>query len=85
MGLYEPIHGTAPDIAGRGIANPIGSIRSVALMARYSLGLTEKATSVERAVERVLADGYRTADIAAPGVTPVSTAEMGGRIVAALE
>ena len=84
-GLYEPIHGTAPDIAGQGIANPIGSILSVALMARYSLGLTEEAASVERAVEQVLAGGHRTADIAAPGVTPISTVEMGDRIVAALE
>jgi 3-isopropylmalate dehydrogenase len=83
-GLYEPIHGTAPDIAGKGIANPIGSILSVALMARYSLGLTEEAASVERAVEQVLEGGYRTADIAAPGVTPIGTVAMGDLIVEAL-
>ena len=83
-GLYEPIHGTAPDIAGKGIANPLASILSVALMARYSLGLTEEAACVERAVEQALADNYRTADIAPPGTTPVSTEEMGDRVVASL-
>lgn len=84
-GFYEPIHGTAPDIAGRGIANPIGSILSVALLLRYSLGLTEEAASVERAAEQVLEQGYRTADITTPGSTQVGTGEMGDRIVAALE
>jgi 3-isopropylmalate dehydrogenase len=84
-GLHEPVHGSAPDIAGQGIANPIASVLSVAMMARYSLGLTEEAASVERAVERVLAGNHRTADIAAPGSSPVSTAEMGDLIVAALE
>ena len=84
-GLYEPIHGTAPDIAGQGIANPIASVLSVAMMLRYSLGLTEEAASVERAVEQVLAGQYRTADIAAPGTVPVSTGEMGDLITAALE
>lgn len=63
-GMYEPIHGSAPDIAGQGLANPIATILSVALMMRYSLGLTEEAAAVERAVERVLGDGYRTLDIA---------------------
>ena len=84
-GFYEPIHGTAPDIAGEGIANPIASILSVALMARYSLGLTDEAASVERGVEQVLANGYRTADIAAPGSTPTGTEKMGDLIVAAVE
>ncbi|PKB79257.1 MAG: 3-isopropylmalate dehydrogenase [SAR202 cluster bacterium Io17-Chloro-G9] len=84
-GFYEPIHGTAPDIAGKGIANPIGSILSVAMMARYSLGLTEEAAGVERGVEQVLADGYRTADIAVPSSSQVGTEEMGHRILAALE
>lgn len=83
-GLYEPIHGTAPDIAGKGIANPIGSILSVALLLRYSLGLAEEAASVERVVDRALAENYRTADIAAPGINPVSTVAMGDRIAAAL-
>ena len=84
LGLYEPIHGTAPDIAGRGIANPIASILSVAMMARHSLGLTEEAASVERAVDQVLAQDYRTADIAGPSGNSVTTTEMGDRIAAAL-
>ena len=83
-GFYEPIHGTAPDIAGQGIANPVGSILSVALMLRYSLGLTEEAASVERAVEQVLEEGIRTPDIAAEGALKVSTGEMGDRVVTAL-
>ncbi len=84
LGLYEPIHGTAPDIAGQGIANPIGSILSVAMMARYSLGLTKEAASVERAVDQVLANGSRTADIAVAGTKTVSTTEMGDLITAAI-
>jgi 3-isopropylmalate dehydrogenase len=84
QGFYEPIHGTAPDIAGQGIANPVGSILSVALMLRYSLGLTEEAAAVERAVEQVLDQGYRTPDIAAEGTQRVSTTEMGDHIVAAI-
>jgi 3-isopropylmalate dehydrogenase len=84
QGFYEPIHGTAPDIAGQGIANPVGSILSVALMLRYSLGLTEEAAGVERAVEQVLVQGSRTPDIAAEGSQRVSTTEMGDRIAAAL-
>ena len=83
-GLYEPIHGTAPDIAGQGIANPIASILSVAMMVRYSLGLTEEAASIERAVDQVLAQDYRTADIVAPNADSVGTVEMGDRIAAAL-
>ena len=84
-GIYEPIHGTAPDIAGRGIANPIGSILSVAMMVRYSLGLTEEAAAVERAVEQVLGQNVRTADISVAGAESVGTVEMGDRIVAAIE
>ena len=84
-GFYEPIHGSAPDIAGQSIANPIASILSVALMLRYSLGLTEEASGVEKAVAQVLERGYRTADIATPGSSRVSTTEMGDRIVGALE
>ena len=83
-GFYEPIHGTAPDIAGQGIANPVGSILSTALMFRYSLGLTEEAAAVELAVETVLNQGCRTPDIAAPGAQRVSTVEMGRRIVEAI-
>ncbi|PKB59393.1 MAG: 3-isopropylmalate dehydrogenase [SAR202 cluster bacterium Casp-Chloro-G2] len=84
-GLYEPIHGTAPDIAGRGIANPTGSILSVAMMVRYSLGLTEEGAAIELAVDRVLGQNARTADIALPGAGHVSTKEMGDLIVAAIE
>ena len=84
-GFYEPIHGTAPDIAGRAIANPIGSILSVALMLRYSLGLNEEAVTVEKAVDGVLMDGCFTEDIATPGAPRVSTTAMGDRIVTVLE
>ncbi|MEC9013454.1 MAG: isocitrate/isopropylmalate family dehydrogenase, partial [Chloroflexota bacterium] len=84
-GLYEPIHGTAPDIAGKGIANPTGSILSVALMVRYSLGLTEEAAAIELAVDKVLEQGVRTADTVTLGGQQVSTIEMGDRIVAAVE
>ena len=84
-GMYEPIHGTAPDIAGQGIANPIGSILSAAMMVRYSLGLTEEAAAVERAVETVLDQNVRTADISVAGAETVGTVEMGDRIVAAIE
>jgi 3-isopropylmalate dehydrogenase len=84
QGFYEPIHGTAPDIAGKGIANPSGSILSVALMLRYSLGLTEEAACIERAVEEVLDSGVRTADIFVEGTTQVSTVDMGDRVVSAI-
>ena len=84
FGLYEPIHGTAPDIAGQGIANPIASILSTAMLLRYSLGLDEAAALVEDAVSRVLADGYRSGDIAAPGDSVVGTVEMGNIIVSLL-
>ena len=83
-GFYEPIHGTAPDIAGRGIANPCGAILSAALMLRYSLGLTEEAAALERAVQTVLEQGHRTADIAAPGDAPIATAAMGDLIAQAI-
>src|SRR5262249_3360236 len=79
-GLYEPIHGSAPDIAGRGIANPLGTILAAAMLLRHSLELEAEARAVEEAVERVLNQGCRTADIAA-GATPISTEEMGRRIV----
>ncbi len=83
-GLYEPIHGTAPDIAGQGIANPIAAILSVALMLRYSLGLTEEAAVVEQAVEGALDEGLRTPDIAPRPEGATTTTEMGERIVSRL-
>lgn len=81
LGLYEPIHGTAPDIAGRDLANPLAAILSAALLLRYSLGLEEEATMIEAAVDRALAEGYRTADIAEPGAETVGTRAMGDLIV----
>ncbi len=83
-GLYEPIHGSAPDIAGQGIANPLGTILSAAMMFRYSLGSEPAAAMIETAVERVLADGYRTADIYQQGFTRVSTDEMKQQVIARL-
>ncbi len=84
--LYEPVHGSAPDIAGQGKANPIACILSFAMALRYSFDLGEEATRLENAVEKVLADGLRTADLLGEeGVTPVSTSEMGDAIVAALD
>lgn len=83
-GLYEPVHGSAPDIAGKGIANPIATILSFGMMLRYSFGLLSEADQVEAAVKRVLAQGLRTADIMQPGMTRVSTVEMGDAIVKAL-
>ena len=78
--LYEPIHGSAPDIAGQNRANPIATILSVAMMLRYSFRMGEEADAVERAVDCALADGWRTADIAKPGETVIGTAEMGEKI-----
>ncbi len=83
-GLYEPVHGTAPDIAGRSIANPIAAILSMGMMLRYSFGRIEDANRVEAAVRKVLADGYRTADIYQPGSKRLGTAEMGDAVVAAV-
>ena len=77
ISLYEPIHGSAPDIAGQGIANPIGTILSMAMLLRYSLNLEEEAAAVERSVEGALAEGYRTPDIAADGDEVVKTTDMG--------
>ncbi len=83
-GMYEPIHGSAPDIAGRGIANPLATLLSVAMLLRHSLNEAALAQRVEAAVERVLARGLRTADIQGEGCRKVSTAEMGDAVVAAL-
>jgi 3-isopropylmalate dehydrogenase len=84
QGIYEPIHGSAPDIAGQDRANPLATILSVAMMLRYSLDLPEQAHQIESAVKRVLADGVRTADICTAGMRSVSTREMGDAVVAAL-
>jgi 3-isopropylmalate dehydrogenase len=83
-GLYEPSHGSAPDIAGRGLANPLATILSAAMMLRYSLGQPEAAQHVEAAVRQVLRQGLRTADIAEPGQPSVGTTAMGDAVVAAL-
>ncbi len=83
-GLYEPIHGSAPDIAGRGLANPLATILSVAMMLRYSLRAPEWAMRVEQAVHAVLDDGLRTADIRGANAAAVSTQEMGRAVVAKL-
>ncbi|MBI2846577.1 MAG: 3-isopropylmalate dehydrogenase [Chloroflexi bacterium] len=82
FGLYEPVHGSAPDIAGKDRANPIATVLSVAMMLRYSLGLGKEAESVERAVEGILEEGYRTQDIASKGARLVGTREMGELIAA---
>jgi 3-isopropylmalate dehydrogenase len=84
-GLYEPIHGSAPDIAGLGVANPLATILSAAMLLRSSLGMEKEAAQVELAVDRVLAAGGRTADIARNGEEVLSTSQMGARVVAALE
>jgi 3-isopropylmalate dehydrogenase len=83
-GLYEPVHGSAPDIAGKDIANPMAAILSAAMMLRYSFDQPQLAARVQQAVGRVLADGYRTADIFQPGTRKVGTEEMGDAVVAAL-
>jgi 3-isopropylmalate dehydrogenase len=81
LGLYEPIHGSAPDIAGQGIANPLATILSCAMLLRWSLGLPAEADAVERAVDAVLADGYRSRDIATPGCKLLGTSAMGDAVV----
>ncbi|HKZ07291.1 MAG TPA: 3-isopropylmalate dehydrogenase [Methylomirabilota bacterium] len=85
VGLYEPVHGTAPDIAGKGVANPIAAILSAAMLLRYSLNRGADADRVEAAVLRVLEQGHRTADICAAGDTPVGTRQMGDLICAQIE
>jgi 3-isopropylmalate dehydrogenase len=85
QGMYEPCHGSAPDIAGQGLANPLATILSVAMMLRYSLGENALAERIEAAVGQVLDDGLRTADIAPQGGPYVSTVEMGDAVLAALE
>ena len=85
VALYEPVHGTAPDIAGKGVANPIASILSAAMLLKYSLDLGAHADRVDAAVLRVLEQGYRTGDIAGSGDKVVGTQEMGDLVVKELE
>ena len=80
LGLYEPSHGSAPDIAGKNIANPIATILSAAMMLRYSLDLDDAAAAIEAAVAKVLKEGYRTTDIMSDGMTLVGTDKMGDLI-----
>ena len=84
QGLYEPSHGSAPDIAGQGIANPLATIMSAAMMLRFSLNQAEAADRIEAAVGKVLEQGLRTADIHSEGTTRVGTREMGDAVVKAL-
>ena len=84
FGMYEPIHGSAPDIAGRDIANPMATILSAAMMLRYTFGLGQEADAIENAVKSVLDQGYRTPDLFAGEGTLVGTAEMGRRIAEAI-
>ena len=84
QGLYEPSHGSAPDIAGKGVANPLATILSAAMMLRYSLDNDAQAKRIERAVQLVLQQGLRTADIYEPGTTKVGTSAMGDAVLKAL-
>lgn len=84
VSMYEPIHGSAPDIAGKGIANPIGCILSTAMMLRLSFGMNDEADAIERSVDAALAEGYRTADISSDGGNEVNTTTMGNIISGAL-
>ncbi|MFQ5895694.1 MAG: isocitrate/isopropylmalate family dehydrogenase, partial [Nitrospinota bacterium] len=85
FGIYEPVHGSAPDIAGKDRANPCGAILSGALLLRHSLDAPAAAAAVERAVEETLAEGYRTADLRVEGGRAVGCREMGERVAAAVE
>jgi 3-isopropylmalate dehydrogenase len=84
QGLYEPSHGSAPDLAGKGVANPLATILSAAMMLRFSLGQEEAARRIEAAVQKVLAQGLRTPDIYSAGTTKVGTVEMGDAVLKAL-
>jgi 3-isopropylmalate dehydrogenase len=83
-GLYEPCHGSAPDIAGKGVANPLATILSAAMMLRYTFGMEDAATRIENAVKKVLAQGFRTGDIYEAGMRKVGTREMGDAVLAVL-
>ena len=82
--LFEPVHGSAPDIAGKGIANPIATILSFAMALKYSLGMQKESTMLDKAVEKTLEDGLRTPDIMSKGKKKVSTSEMGDAIISNL-
>ena len=84
LGLYEPIHGSAPDIAGQGKANPIAAILSAAMLLHYSLGLKDEAFAIEAAVAKTIEEGYRTEDLREAGATIINTQQMGQKIAAAL-
>jgi len=84
LALYEPIHGSAPDIAGRGIANPFGALASAALLLRHSLALEEEAGALEAAIAEALAAGVRTADLAADGARAVGTAQAAAAVLSRL-
>ena len=83
-GLYEPIHGSAPDIAGKDLANPLAMILSMAMMFRYTFAQADIAGRIEKAVRAALASGLRTADIASKGIKPATTTEMGAAVAKAL-
>jgi 3-isopropylmalate dehydrogenase len=85
LGVYEPIHGSAPDIAGKGIANPIGTILSVAMMLRHSFGLVSEAQAIEKSVDAVLSSGHRTADLAIANQPVVNTEEIASKIIDQLQ
>jgi 3-isopropylmalate dehydrogenase len=85
VGLYEPVHGSAPDIAGKGIANPLGAILSSALLLRHSFQLEREAACIENAVSAVLNQGFRTADLVRAGQSSITTTEMGSRVIQAVK
>jgi 3-isopropylmalate dehydrogenase len=85
LALYEPVHGSAPDIAGQGLANPIATIASFGMALRYSCGMTDEADLIDKAISDVLSDGFRTGDIMQPGMRQVGTTEMGSAILGKLE
>jgi 3-isopropylmalate dehydrogenase len=85
VGLYEPVHGSAPDIAGKGIANPLGAILTIAMLLRHSFQLENEAACVENAVHEALNQGFRTADLARGTEKPVSTSAMGHQVVQAIK
>ena len=85
VGMFEPIHGSAPDIAGKNMANPIGMIASAAMMLSYSFDLTKEAEVIEQAIQKTLDEGYRTKDIEGDGTTLIGTKEMGAKILAKIQ